>query len=207
MAFLPLIFRRVARNSWRIFSVSVSCISRISQMYFSGLSSLFVYHSSWLFSLWFSGKLLATPGISSTLSWDPIFNENQLFFFNFFYFSFCFTFSSVIRSCILLFLSWNTWSVKRKVPRRLYLKLFVWRLPIKRIPNVKIFYPELRVLQLSRRDSRPAVELKAGDEVCAGVEQEADALHREVLALGALEVPQLAQAGGGVDNRYQRAGP
>ena len=93
---------------------------------------------------------------------------------------------------------------KKKGSPKITLKAFC--LTIKRIPKVKIFYPELCILQLSRRDSRPAVKLKAGDEVCAGVEQEADALHGEVLALGALEVPQLAQAGGGVDNRYQRAG-
>ena len=63
---------------------------------------------------------------------------------------------------------------------------------------LKVFYPEFCILQLSRRDSRPAVKFKAGDEVGAGVEQEADALHGEVLALGALEVPQLAQA----EDRY-----
>ena len=83
---------------------------------------------------------------------------------------------------------------KKKGSPKITLKAFC--LTIKRIPKVKIFYPELCVLQLSRRDSCPAVKLEAGDEVCAGVEQEADALHREVLALGALEVSQLAQAGG-----------
>ena len=55
-------------------------------------------------------------------------------------------------------------------------------------------HPKLCILQLLRRDPRPAVQLEAGDEVLAVVEQQAHALHREVLALGALEVPQLAQA-------------
>ena len=55
-------------------------------------------------------------------------------------------------------------------------------------------HPKLSVLQLFRRDSCPAVEFKAGDEVLTGVEQEVHALHGEVLALGALEVPQLTQA-------------
>ena len=55
-------------------------------------------------------------------------------------------------------------------------------------------HPNLCILQLLRRDPRPAVQLEAGDEVLAVVEQQAHALHREVLALGALEVPQLAQA-------------
>ena len=125
----------------------------ISKRNFSDLSSLFVYHSSWLFSLWFSGKLLATPGvflgfcklyfsdftnvflrscnficISQVVAFlslvfrqvarnsRHLFNlvltkdifEDILFLFNLFlsfHFSFCFTFSSVIRSCTLLFLS------------------------------------------------------------------------------------------------------
>ena len=57
-------------------------------------------------------------------------------------------------------------------------------------------HPNLCILQLLRRDPRPAVKLEAGDEVLAVVEQQAHALHREVLALAALEVSQLAQAEG-----------
>ena len=83
----------------------------------------------------------------------------------------------MIRSCILLFLSWNIFKSNKL-----------------NISNISDSHPNLCILQLLRRDPRPAVELEAGDEVVAGVEQQAHALHREVLALAALEVPQLAQA-------------
>ena len=88
-------------------------------------------------------------------------------------------------------------------------------------------HPEFGVLQLLRGDTGPAVQLKTGDKVLAQVkikygisfqdflnyaicmaqllrsnlariEQHAHTLHGEVLALGALEVPQLAQA----EDRY-----
>ena len=84
-------------------------------------------------------------------------------------------------------------------------------------------HPEFGVLQLLRGDTGPAVQLKTGDKVLpqikiktgisfqdflnyancmaqllrsnlARIEQHAHTLHGEVLTLGALEVPQLAQA-------------
>ena len=60
---------------------SISLISSISSISLRYCKFIFCsYHSSWLFSLWFSGKLLATPGISSTLSLERIcFGSNSFF--------------------------------------------------------------------------------------------------------------------------------